>query len=216
MARVQLNTNDATSWANWVTDFDRTYGLFQQTRARLMANANYVQTHQPQLYNQFSALVNRGTMLATQMQSLKQTRDRVAGWLTSVGRTISEVTSGSLSWLRNRFGLSCDDAANAGQQLGLAPVVWVGIGLAAAIAVLASCARWIAETVQMQEMIAQARRYEQQGYSADDASRMARRFKPGGSFELPDMNARIFGVPWVYVAAGVAALVVLPLVLRRA
>lgn len=210
MAQAPLQTADATNWAQWVTNFDRTYGLFQQTLNELRSKQQWVLSRGQQFSNRYMSQLNRGNDFAERMARLKSARDRVANWLGSIGHNIPQAVTGTMDWLRNQFGL--------GGQLALAPLVYLGIGLATAAAALAACAYWINETQQLNAVITEAQRLEARGVPAAEAARIAQSYRnqrPSPPIQLPFNANGIFGIPWLYVAGGVAALAALPMILRR-
>lgn len=211
MAQVQLQAADAVGWFNWVRDFDRTFGLFQTTIAQARANANAVPASMRSEYNR---LMSRGATLQAQMNSMKRTRDIVANWLQSVGRTVGNVVTGSMDWLRARFNLGCVtcDIEQDENNLGLAPVIWVGITLTAAIAGLVAAARWITETQQFNARMATLRSLVERGINPDDAARQVA--QAAGDWSGAVNAHGVFGVPWIYVGIGAAALVLVPRLMR--
>lgn len=211
MPQQELVAANAVSWSSWVSDFDATYGLFQRSLARLQANATRGFKRPNALTNELSTQMRRGAELHAQMQRLKRQRDIVAGWLNSIGHRIRQIGSATLAWLRNRFGLgACEECVD---YLGLAPV-YVAVSVAVAAAALAAAARWITETEQLNTRFEAQARLESRGLSPQEASRVVARTAGGGALSSL-LEGRVLGIPTIVLVAGGAALLVLPMIMRR-
>lgn len=204
MAQIALIAEQANAWRNWVSNFDNSYARFRQALSQLQAKQSFVARH-PEWSNAYRAQMARGNDLAQQLNQLKQTRDRVASWLTSTGHNIGNAANSISDWFRSTFGL--------GEQLALAPAIYVGVGLAAAAAAVAAAAIWTNETIQFVTRMNTLQNLEARGYSAQDAANAVS--VSAGDMQPIISQTGVFGIPWLYVGLGVAAFMVLPRVMDR-
>lgn len=205
MATSTLNPADATSWWDWVTNYDQTLANFQTAYANLVAMTPWVQANHPEMLAQHNALVQEGNQHLQELNDLKATRDYVYSWLNWLWSGASNVANFVGSEATSLYNSAL--TALGLQGLGIAPVVAVA-GVAAAAAVLVAIGYWIQKAVAQYQRESFIQQQESQGVAPQDAINQAN--QTFGSPVSTSGADNLLGIPWNYVILGVVAIFVLP------
>lgn len=191
----EVNQNNAGKWSKWVTDFDKSYNLFADNYAGLLAQKSFVQSRSD-LLPQFNALVSAAQRHKETLDKLKATRDKVLGWM----KTYQGMQAPQSAWSGSLlYGI--DD-------LGVIPVLIVGVSIASASAALVAISAWIKEAYVFSKVLEETRRLEAKGLTPQEAARVAKSNAPSaGIFGLSGTAIKI-------VAIAAIVLVIAPPVLR--
>ncbi len=82
---VPLQSADAGSWWDWITNYDQTLANFNAAYAALQAQGPYIQANHPELLSQYNQLMSDAQSHANTLNQLKATRDYVYSWLQWLG-----------------------------------------------------------------------------------------------------------------------------------
>jgi hypothetical protein len=213
-----LNPNDAPSWSEFVTNYDAAAQQFNTTLSNLQSLNQVAQTH-PAMLAQYQQLLAEGQADQQLMQELGQTRNVVAQWLQQIGSSANTITSEATHiWQQSEIG--AQEAWNyiAG-ELGLKGLgQWqIVFGVVAAISLLAAIVWWISDAQTMVQRLRYIQQLESEGYSAAAAAQQATNAlgPPPGSVPTWAGAAQAAAqMPWGLIVGGIAAIVILPLVIR--
>ena len=199
MAEVVITEAEAPGWQQWVTDFDKTWQLFNDNYNGLMAQEQYIRTSHPELLDKFLELKADAIKHKATLDDLKATRDRVKNWLGKLGEALTPAPN--TPWWAVPVLMGYDSG------LGIAPVVVV-VSLATAAVALAAIGKWIKDAYQFSVRLNELHRLEDQGYSTAQAASMVNK-------SLGDPNNPLFGLNLKWVVLAGIAIVVVPYVLKR-
>lgn len=155
MAMVQLVETQAPQWQEWVADYDAARAKFLAVWNKLKTQRDWIVKNQPSLLKTHDAVMQKMRDQTANIDNLGKLRNDVAGWLGQIGRfvggavgalasipgafaeggrVIANTTglTGALQSVAKFFGFGGDD-----NNLGVAPIVWVGISLGGALAAVA-------------------------------------------------------------------------------
>jgi hypothetical protein len=206
---TELQQADAGSWWDWITNYDNTLAQFTQQYNALMSKQSYIQNQHPELVGQYNDLVSRAQSSLRTLNELKATRDYVYSWLDWLGGGIQSgvnfVTSNAANtynYLMASFGLS-----GIG-ELGIAPVVVIGV--AAAGAALVVIGYWIKDAYAFNQRLSALQQQEAaliaSGVPAAQAATQAQAIidntlgpAPGSAASI---NSNLLGIPWTWLITG--------------
>lgn len=183
---IELLANQAKQWIGILRDFDGTQASVNSNVAALK-KITLTSSLPYTMRNDAAQLYNKGLEAQSKLQALKSTRDTVVGWL-------KKLFPGEAS------------------QLGVLPLVYVGVGIAAFASALAVANKFLSGSASFAKQIsayqAEQARLVDQGVDPARAAEIARKATQGladsadraGLFEKLGKNA-------IYVAGGVVLLV---------
>lgn len=221
----QLTPQNASGWQQWLANFNATAARFVSTLSTLQQLGPYIQQHHPELLSQYNSLVASGQQNQSKLQSLQSVASQVESGLQTIIADVSSFTGQAAGAVANAAGQAAGYVANTAESawdsvkklfgfsgfagFGIAPII-IGIGLVAAVALLAAIASWINDAVKFQQRVAALQAQEAKGATPAQASQIVNQLVGGPGVSL-------FGVsiPWQWIAIGVGALVVLPLLAGR-
>lgn len=197
---TQLVAKDAPAWSQFVRDFDGAYKSFVDNRNALLQLGPYIQSKHPELLPQYQSLLQRSNALAPKLQALAETRQKVGGWLGTLGTVYQSAVDATSRAIEKAAGLvsSARRALGLG-ELGIAPVVVI-VGVAAAAATLAGITKWVSDAFLFAKRLNALQELEQRGYTVDAAAAavnqvMGKPDAPGG------LERTVSSILWVVVLA---------------
>jgi hypothetical protein len=204
---VTLDPADVPSWYQFVTQFDDTYKSFYDNYNALMYLGPYIQNNHPELLSQYNAMLQSGSVNASQLEGLKATRDYVYSWLQWVQSGASDVTGfvtgaaqSAYDWAKKSLGLG---------DMGFVPVAVAVVGAAAAIAALVVIARWITDAYVFAQRLNALQDLEARGKTPEQAAAIV-----NSTLGPPTSNSDFLGIPWSLLIWGALALTFGPPLLR--
>lgn len=102
---VTINSSEARSWSDWITNFDATAAEFMTNYDALLAIGPDVQANfgsDPKMIAAYDDLVTRATDSYNTLLSLQQTREAAASWLTY----LQSGAQGAFDWFVRQFSSS--------------------------------------------------------------------------------------------------------------
>lgn len=195
-----LQPAEASNWSEWITNFDKSYSVFQTNYAGLLNSKNYIYSKHPELKSEYDALVKRGAEQDAVIQRLRGLRDTVKSWLDGLGGAYQSSVNTVSDWMTSISNFF--SGGNNVQGLGVIPVI---MGIAAATAALAAIGYWITDAYKFAQKLNAMQALEAKGLTPQEAAKAVANLDNSGS---------VFGVPiWLIVGAGVLFLV--PFIFKR-
>lgn len=202
-----LQTSDAQSWTQWVTQFDAARARVQNDLNALVALQSVANAGTAEMRARYQRLVSDGRAQIAALNSLATQRDNVSRWLNTLGRNIqtafNTVTGNTGSKSTEQKTLNMPAVGNKG--LGAVPVVIVGVSLVAAAAVVVTATNWAREAQSETRRLEEFRRLQAGGMSAEEAAATVARVLPenGGIGAL--LGTNVAGVPVIGLVLAAAA-----------
>lgn len=196
-----LQTADAPKWSQWVTDFDKTLVNFKNTYGGLANLKSWVAAH-PQYSAEYTRVMSRGAADAIKLADLKKTRDAVYTWLNGIGKffasgydAVSKTAGEAFDYLKARFGLG---------DIGIVPVIYVLVGVGAAIAALTVITINLTDAAKTYAKLKALQDAEARGATPAQAAAMVS--------QAFGTEANIFGFPLKWLVIGGALLLLAPMI----
>lgn len=213
---------EAREWARALKDFD---GLFSSVIANVGAlmgmTSARVAAWPADLQADRVRLMNVGIGVRNKLQALKDTRDRVLGWLRALLPSTSSSSSTSVSVTKGPSGRRGPATVRGLGDLGVLPVIPIAVGLAAFIAALAAAKSWLAEAASLAKRVevfeSERERLRAEGVPPEEASRRASDTagRVAGEANAPGILERLGGKA-LWIGAGVLLIVFgLPAILEE-
>lgn len=196
----ELKNAEAPNWISWVTDFDKAAKNFLDSWHYLKSTRPWVIANAPQLLAQHDKLMQEFLKQAPMLDQLAGIRSTVISWLNSIGNFFRP----AVDWVKGTFGLG-----DAG--LGIAPVVWIGLSLAAASGALVTVSGLIAQANEHDKRLRLAADAIARGATPEQAAATVNAImgKPASEREQTFLGLPVQTLVW-----GVAAVVIVPPLLQ--
>lgn len=202
-----LQTSDAQSWTQWVTQFDAARARVQNDLNALVALQATANAGTPEMRSRYQRLVSDGRAQIAALNTLAEQRDNVSRWLNSIGRNfqIAVDTVTGNTGTKNTATKTLDFSTSPNKGLGAVPVVIVGVSLVAAAAVVVTAMNWAREAQAETRRLQEFRRLQASGMSADEAAATVANILPdnGGIGAL--LGTNVAGVPVIGLILAAAA-----------
>lgn len=196
-----LKENEASSWIEWISNFDKSYALFQTNYAGLLNSKNYVYSKHPELRKEYDELVRKGAQQDITIQKLKTLRETVKKWLDGLGGIYQRAVDTTSDWMTRISNVFNPTNLNG---LGAVPII---IGVATASASLAAIGYWITDAYKFAQKINKMQELEAKGMSPSEAAKTVASLD---NFSV----GKIFGIPTWIILLGIGVLIV-PVVLKK-
>ncbi len=191
----ELVTDQAKQWLSVLRDFDGTMSSVSANVAALQKLAPQASSWPAAMRQQQATLLAEGLAAQSKLQALKATRDKVVGWLRAV--------------------------IPGGSNLGVLPLIYIGVGIAAFVTALEVARRFLTGSASFAKQVttyqAEQRRLVEQGVEPAEAARLARLAtqKLADSADRPGLLEKLGGKA-IWVGGGVVLLIWLgPKILDR-
>jgi len=197
MAEV-ITEAQAPSWSQWITDFDKSWKLFNDNYTGLVSVGPYVREKHPELLPQYNKLVEDAQAHYQTLLKLKGVRDQVASWLTQAGHIIGgigDTLAAPFKWIGSLFG---GGSGVSGNGLGIAPII-VAVGIASASAALIVIAKWITDAFTFANKLNAMMKLESEGHSPESAAAA-----------IQGLQGSFLGIPWKWIVIGGVLIVLGP------
>lgn len=140
----QLTPQNAPDWIAWVTDFDKTRKVWLDSWWALKSRLPWIEKNAPHLLAQHKAVMQKFLDQVPQIEAMERFRHNLFQGFAMIGQTVQNVAdftgiTAGINWLRGTFGLS-EYEKERSQNLGAGQVVWLGVSIASAIALLTAMA----------------------------------------------------------------------------
>ena len=201
-----LQTSDAQSWTQWVTQFDAARARVQNDLNALVALQSVANAGTPEMRARYQRPVSDGRAQIAALNSLAEQRDNVSRWLNTIGRNfqiaVDTVTGNTAP---KTTGKTLDFSTSPSKGLGAVPVVIVGVSLVAAAAVVVTAMNWAREAQNETRRLNEFRRLQAGGMSAEEAAATVASVLPdnGGIGAL--LGTNVAGIPVIGVILAAAA-----------
>jgi hypothetical protein len=183
MAEV-ITEAQAPTWSQWITDFDKSWNLFNENYSGLKAVGPYVYSKHPELVPQYEKLMSTAQEHYNTLVRLRDVRNSVANWLTGFTGGLANVLAAPARWLSGLFGGGLNG-------LGVAPLI-VAVGIASAGTALVLIGRWIADAFAFAQKLNALQKLEAAGHAPADALNIIKGLNSG----------TLFGIPWKWIVVG--------------
>jgi hypothetical protein len=139
----QLTTQNAPDWIAWVTDFDKTRKVWLDSWWALKSRLPWIEKNAPHLLASHKAIMQKFLDQVPQIEAMERFRHNLFQGFAMIGQAVQNVANftgitAGIDWLRGTFGLNGLERERS--NLGAAQVVWLGVSLASAAALLISMA----------------------------------------------------------------------------
>lgn len=123
--KTAITDAERVQWSQFLRDFDGALKTVRDNVTAMERMRPIVEQRHPTLRAEWTRVYNSGKENLAKLEALKETRDKVKGWLSGAWQAVKEI-----------FGLS---------GLGVLPVVVIAISSAAALAAIAAGVKWVTE-----------------------------------------------------------------------
>lgn len=202
----QLVPDRAPDWINWISNYDNTRALFLKNWHALKDIRPWVATRHPEMLAQHDAIMKRFTDQVPTIDKLAQLRAQVAGWVESIGGTVRTALNmtgvqAGLDWLKGTSGLN---------GLSAIPLVYVAIGLGAAVASIHTIAGMVHDAGLYSQRLEALKAFEEKGYSPEQAASAVNSVLGAPGTSISGRSGDFLGLPVNQLLIGAIALVLGP------